>query len=54
MLTENAVLARMRQAEKQEVPFTNYGIAIAFMTGALERSLRLFPALHRLLPGDTE
>ena len=50
MLTENAVLARMRQAEKQEVPFTNYGIAIAFMTGALERSLRLFPALHSLLP----
>ena len=54
MLTVNAVLARMRQAEKQEVPFTNYGIAIAFMTGALERSLRLFPALHSLLPEDTE
>ena len=49
MLTENAVLARMNQAIRQGVPFTNYGIAIAFMTGALERSLRLFPALHSLL-----
>ena len=51
MLTENAVQARMAQAVSQGVPFTNYGIAIAFMTGALERSLRLFPALHRLLEG---
>ncbi|MBO4470557.1 MAG: [FeFe] hydrogenase H-cluster maturation GTPase HydF [Clostridia bacterium] len=51
MLTEAAVKARMDQAVRQGVPFTNYGIAIAFMTGALERSLRLFPALHRLLEG---
>ena len=51
MLTENAVQARMAQAVSQGVPFTNYGIAIAFMTGALERSLRLFPALHSLLEG---
>ena len=51
MLTENAVQARMAQAVSQGVPFTNYGIAIAFMTGTLERSLRLFPALHRLLEG---
>ena len=51
MLTENAVLARMNQAIRQGIPFTNYGIAIAFMTGALERSLRLFPSLHSLLMG---
>ena len=51
MLTENAVLARMNQAVRQNIPFTNYGIAIAFMTGALERSLRLFPSLHSLLTG---
>ena len=49
MLTENAVRARMEQAAAQGVPFTNYGIAIALMTGALERSLRLFPDLHRTL-----
>ena len=50
MLTEHAVLARMNRAIRQNVPFTNYGIAIAFMTGILERSLRLFPDLHELLP----
>ena len=50
MLTENAVLARMKQAIKQDVPFTNYGLAIASMTGTLERSLRLFPVLHDFLP----
>ncbi len=49
MLTENAVLARMNRAIEQNVPFTNYGIAIAFMTGTLERSLKLFPDLHALL-----
>ena len=48
---EQEFLARMNQAIRQGVPFTNYGIAIAFMTGALERSLRLFPALHSLLTG---
>ena len=52
MLTENAVLARMDRALRRNVSFTNYGIAIAFMTGALERSLRLFPALHALLTED--
>ena len=52
MLTEGAVQARMRQAVAQGVPFTNYGIAIALMTGTLERSLRLFPALHGMLTED--
>ena len=49
MLTENAVLARMNSAIEQGVPFTNYGLVIAYMTGTLERSLRLFPALHSIL-----
>jgi [FeFe] hydrogenase H-cluster maturation GTPase HydF len=49
MLTETVVRYRMEQAVRQGVPFTNYGIAIARMTGALERSLRLFPALHDLI-----
>ena len=49
MLTETVVQYRMRQALAQGVPFTNYGIVIARITGALERSLRLFPALHALL-----
>jgi len=49
MLTENAVLARMKSAVAQNIPFTNYGIVIALMTGTLERSLRLFPKLCSLL-----
>ena len=51
MLTETVVQYRMRQAQAQGVPFTNYGIVIARITGALERSLRLFPALHAMLTG---
>jgi hypothetical protein len=52
MLTETVVRFRMRQAVEQGVPFTNYGIVIARMTGTLERSLRLFPALHAMLEED--
>ena len=49
MLTETVVTNRMNLALEQGVPFTNYGIAIARMTGALERSLRLFPDLHAMI-----
>lgn len=49
MLTETVVRARMDRAVKQGVPFTNYGVVIAAMTGALERSLRPFPDLHALI-----
>lgn len=49
MITEREVQYRMRCAEDQGVPFTNYGIAIAQMTGALERSVRLFPEVHALI-----
>ncbi len=49
MLTETVIRYRMDLALSQGVPFTNYGIAIARMTGTLERSLRLFPELHALL-----
>ncbi len=49
MITQREVQYRMRAAEDQSVPFTNYGIVIARMTGTLERSLRLFPEIHALL-----
>ncbi len=49
MLTDTVVKYRMRTALSQGVPFTNYGIAIARMTGTLERSLRLFPELHAMI-----
>lgn len=40
MLNEREVRSRMRQANEAGVPFTNYGIAIAYMTGILERSIK--------------
>ena len=49
MITEREVQERMHAAQVQGIPFTNYGTAIARMTGTLERSLRPFPAIHQLL-----
>lgn len=37
MFTRRHVLNRIRSAKTQEVPITNYGIAIATLTGILER-----------------
>lgn len=42
MNTEREMRYRMRCAEDQDVPFTNYGIVIAKMTGILERSIKVF------------
>ena len=42
MLTEKEVRYRMRCAEEQGVPFTNYGIFIAYVTGILERCIEIF------------
>ncbi len=41
MLNEREVMYRMKCAIDQGVPFTNYGTAIAHMTGILKRSLRI-------------
>lgn len=49
MLNEKEVNYRMQQAVEQGVPFTNYGIAIAYMKGILRRSIELFPELVRLI-----
>ena len=38
-----AVLSRILQCERAGVPFTNYGVAIAFLHGILERALSPFP-----------
>lgn len=49
MLNDQEVIRRMRAAQAQGVPFTNYGIAIAQMNGILKRSLEIFPDLYRKL-----
>ena len=43
MFTSREVMARQLQCGRQGVPFTNYGVAIAFCFGILERALRPFP-----------
>ena len=42
MLQEREVGYRMKCAADQGVPFTNYGITIAYMQGILKRSIELF------------
>lgn len=48
MITSKAVLYRMKCAQKSGVPFTNYGIALAYMNGILERCIQMF----NLKPGE--
>lgn len=43
MLGEREMKYRLKCAADQRVPFTNYGIAIAYMQGILRRSVELFP-----------
>ena len=45
MLNEREMKYRLKCAEDAKVPMTNYGIAIAYMKGILERSIELFPHL---------
>ncbi|MDR1389914.1 MAG: [FeFe] hydrogenase H-cluster maturation GTPase HydF [Treponema sp.] len=45
MLNSREMHYRQECAADQGVPFTNYGVAIAFMKGILKRSLEPFPAI---------
>lgn len=45
MITEKEVKYRMNTALAQNIPFTNYGTAIAYMNGILERSCEIFGIL---------
>lgn len=51
MLNEREMKYRQKCAEDQKVPMTNYGIAIAFMQGILERSIEIFPDISEKLRG---
>lgn len=46
MLNEREVQYRRKFAEDSEVPFTNYGTAIAYMQGILKRSLEVIPDIN--------
>ena len=49
MLNEREMKYRLRCAEDEGVPITNYGILIAYVTGILKRSVALFPDIAALL-----
>ncbi len=46
MLSEKEVRYRMKCAVDYGIPFTNYGIFIAYVTGILERSVKMIPELR--------
>ena len=44
MLNEAEMKSRLKKANGQNIPIVNYGMAIAYMNGILERSLEIFHA----------
>ncbi len=52
MLNEREMQYRMKCAQDQGVPITNYGILIAYVHGILERSLEPFPQIRALLNAE--
>lgn len=50
MLNEREMKYRLKCAEDQQIPITNYGIAIAYMQGILRRSVEIFPHILAELP----
>lgn len=49
MLNEREMKYRLKCAEDQGVPMTNYGITIAYMKGILKRSVEVFPEIYKML-----
>ena len=49
MLNEREMVYRKESAKKQQIPITNYGMAIAYMKGILKRSTAMFPDLSSQL-----
>ena len=45
MLNEREVRYRMKCAQEQGIPFTNYGTVLAYLQGILERSVEVIPEL---------
>ena len=46
VVTRRHMLSRVRAAVAQNVPMTNYGVAISYLQGVLERALELHPAAY--------
>lgn len=49
MLNEREMQYRIKCAVDQNIPFTNYGITIAYINGILKRTVEPFPQIYNLL-----
>lgn len=49
MLNEREMQYRIKCATDQNIPFTNYGITIAYINGILKRTVEPFPQIYKLL-----
>lgn len=49
MLNEREIASRRKLAVMQDIPFTNYGTALACMNGILKRSLEVYPELAAMV-----
>ena len=49
MLNEREMQYRIKCAADQNIPFTNYGITIAYINGILKRTVEPFPQSYKLL-----
>ncbi len=49
MLNEREMVSRRKQANIEDIPFTNYGVIIAYMNGILKRSVEVLPQTLALL-----
>lgn len=51
MQNDREIQYRLRTAQAQGVPFTNYGVALAHLNGILARSIASFPELQGVVSG---
>lgn len=52
MLNRAAMLSRIDNAIKHEIPIVNYGVLIGYVQGILERALEPFPLAKEIYDGD--
>lgn len=52
MLNRAAMLSRIDDAVKNEIPIVNYGVLIGYVQGILERALEPFPLAKEIYDGD--
>lgn len=53
-LHEKEMKHHIALADGQQIPIVNYGIFIAYVNGILERSIEIFPEIHRLIKGEDD